>query len=260
MDLADLRFNTDIRLTNQGWGPDRMGIGFWATTNYWGDLLERVCFHAHEPVADKTSTTNLIETMHKTADRVKNAVIEAKERFPDQIPCQLADRNPDGSIKIVVSEYSDRVARLHREERGYDRSSFAPHEPNNMPRPHGGGSYENAIASIMVNHLAGSEMHLEWSDYLNSYAEPIYLRDTRAPVWQYEARPRVISFDGKRVSAVVNQQRGTVCRRPDGLIAAYGSTNFVKGLAMDFRAARPGLPAGYTAWPPKETHSDIEML
>ena len=243
--LAADRFSTRFEVRSHGWGDGRVGVGFWAKTWHWGDLINETCFHEHVLIADHTSAECVAETFAKAVASVAEVVRRAQAEFPDRVPCQILGRTEDGRLLIAFAEHSDEMARQHRAKTGYDRSAFPPNLPGNLPVPEGGVGYLSAISALAVRGQGDGDLLFDWCDCLTPYAEPRYARDPRPEVWQYEASPRIRSFRGARVSAV-GQHNLTVNRvRPDGAAAAETAEGMIADVAARFAASAPDFPEGY---------------
>lgn len=148
-ELAELRFSTRFEVSSLGWGRGRIGVGVWARTWHWGDMINDVCFHAHVPIADSETREDVVQAISKAGFLVHEVAIRAREEFPDTVPCQLPEFNSDGTIKIVLSSYETEKAQEHLLAKGYDRTHFPPQNADLLPRREGGEAYLNTILTLL---------------------------------------------------------------------------------------------------------------
>lgn len=252
VELAEARFTTRFEVSSHGRGRGRVGVGVWAKTWHWGDMINDVCFHAHVPIAETETREDLIWAMAKAGDLVHEASFRARKAFPDTIPCQVPGLNPDGTIKIVLASYNTEKAREHRLDKGYDQTHFPPQDADLLPRREGGEAYLDTILALLSERARETGLRFDWQDDLNPYAEPRYARDPRPEVWQYVANPRIRSFAQTRVSAAGQHKLGLAERCPDGVAAARAAEQHIRTRQAQFTQMAPDLPCGYEIWPEPE--------
>lgn len=255
--LAHERFNTRLEINGHGWGTGRIGIGFWARTWCWGDMISDVCFHGHQIVEEPRHASHMEQAIVKACDKVYEVALRAREEFQDRVPCQFMGLDELGRIRVVFDEHNHRSADKHRREKGYDRSSFSPIVESNMPKAEGGETYQKNLISALSGNEMSDTLRFEWRDDLNSYAEPVYIRDVRPSVWQYVVNPRVIRAGEVRVRASDYKQAMMSVLRPDGNDAGRLINERTKTLNELFSSAE--LPAGYDVWPPKESNDEMTL-
>lgn len=255
--LAHERFNTRLELSGHGWGTGRIGVGFWARTWCWGDMISDVCFHGHQIIEEPRTASHIEQAIMKAFDKVYEVALRAREEFQDRVPCQVMGLDELSRIKIVFDERNHNLADKHRRERGYDRLSFSPMVEDNMPRGEGGGAYRESLISALVENQHSDRLRFEWRDDLNSYAEPVYIRDVRPSVWQYVVNPRVIRAGEVRVRASDYKQAMMSVLRPDGNDAGRLVDERAKTLNELFSS--PELPEGYDVWPPKVPDDEMTL-
>lgn len=239
--LAEMRFSTDLRMSSWGWGKGNCGVGIWAKSFYWGDLIAETCFHEHVKLSLSDDASAYEAAIHKAMASVFETVQRARREFPDRVPCQVPDRLPDGRIGIVFSSYTDAREREGRERLGYDASHFPPIDWALLPKESGGESYAREVAQLSHLGLTDGDLEVDWEDFLNPYAEPRYVRDTRPKVWQYQASPRVRKFRDRQISAVGQPQASVGA--PNGVGASHCARDMMRRIRNGFSAS--ALPEGY---------------
>lgn len=223
-----------------------MGVGFWARTWHWGDLISDVSFHDLAVMGVNQERDDLKDVMERSSRRVHEAAFRALRDFPDDLPCQVMEKAPNGGIGVVKSDYFNERAQEHRKAAGYDRDSFPPQVMKFMPGHGGSDAYLEAILEAFTQR--DDELCFDWSDDLNPFAVPRYARDSLPNVWQYVANPRVRSFRDVRVGSIGQHRTGTAMRVPDGETAARQIRDHLKNLNAAFSLSYPDLPEGYEVY------------
>lgn len=254
--LASQNWRTDLRIEKPCASTGDRKFGLWAKTWRWGDRIADVCLHVHGSLDTSIGrSTDFESQLDRASSMLREACARARAEFTESVPCQTWSKGLE-RIELATTDWETRRFLTQQAQ------AFTPDIINFMVDGPESGDYVSGI----LDGLRDAGSGLEYSDYLNPFAEPRRVRDQHPAVWQFVVRPAVRRWNGKIVKAESYRSGEVATRLIDeslaGSLARAACINYQK-LFADFSPGGKlhgvtdnGLPPGHHVFVPSPPEPD----